>query len=151
MCKNKSFPVLILRPYQIYGPNQDLNRFIPIVIDNCLKNKIFPCSEGSQRRDFLYIDDFVKAVFKLIINKKISGEIFNIGAGKTEIVRNVIFFIKNVIKKGYPNFGKVKMRKEENMVTYPNIKKIKRLIKWSPKIKLRRGIISTISYYKKIL
>ena len=55
-----NFPVIIFRPYQDFGPNQDLNRLIPIVISNCLKDKKFPCSEGKQYRDFLYIDDAVE-------------------------------------------------------------------------------------------
>ena len=38
--KKKNFPVSILRLYQVYGPKQDINRLIPIVIYNCLKKKI---------------------------------------------------------------------------------------------------------------
>ena len=59
---------MIIRPYQIYGPYQDLNRFIPIIINNCLQNRKFPCSDGNQFRDFLYIDDFVKYLF-ILMNK----------------------------------------------------------------------------------
>ena len=35
------------------------------------------------------------------------------------------------------------------MITYPNIDKIKKLIKWKSKVKFREGILKTISYYKK--
>ena len=58
----KKFPVTILRLYQVYGPNQDLNRLIPIVINSCKLNKNFPCSSGKQFRDFLYVDDLIKAI-----------------------------------------------------------------------------------------
>ena len=37
--KRYNFPVTILRLYQAFGPKQDLNRFIPIIIDGCLKDK----------------------------------------------------------------------------------------------------------------
>ncbi len=148
---NNNFPVIIIRPYQVFGPHQDINRLIPIAIDNCLRNKKFPCSEGLQKRDFLFVDDFIKAVFKLMTNNYISGEIVNIGSGKTQKLRDVILFTKNIIQKGYPIFGKVKMRKEENMITYPNISKLKRLVKWSPKTNFTEGMIKTINYFKKNL
>ena len=64
--KKKSFPFIILRLYQVYGPNQTIDRLIPIVISSCLKNKKFSCSPGTQIRDFLYVDDLVK-LFELII------------------------------------------------------------------------------------
>ena len=58
--KKISFPFVILRPYQVYGPYQDNNRLIPFIINSCLQNKKFPCTTGVQFRDFLYIDDFVE-------------------------------------------------------------------------------------------
>ena len=62
--KDYNFPGLILRLYQVYGPGQYLNRFIPFIINGCIKNSSFPCSHGLQKRDFLYIDDFINSVFK---------------------------------------------------------------------------------------
>ena len=57
--KNYNLPLVVVRPYQLYGPAQDINRFIPFVIKACLQNKYFPSSEGTQYRDFLYIDDLI--------------------------------------------------------------------------------------------
>ena len=37
--KNKNFPVIILRLYQTFGSNQDLNRLIPFVINSCISKK----------------------------------------------------------------------------------------------------------------
>ena len=62
---------IILRPYQIYGPHQKVDRLIPITIASCLKNKSFPCSEGFQLRDFLYVDDFNSLLIKIIKKKKL--------------------------------------------------------------------------------
>ena len=88
--KKIKFPVTIIRLYQVYGTHQDSNRLIPIVINNCLKNKIFPCSHGKQMRDFIYVDDVVKAIFKTFKTKAVIGEIVNIGYGKTQKIKNLI-------------------------------------------------------------
>ena len=144
----KNFPSIILRLYQVYGPKQDTNRLVPITIGNCLKNKNFACSDGNQFRDFLYIDDFVNALYASIKYLKAKGEVFNVGYGKPYRVKNVINFIKNNIKKGKPEFGKLKLRKEENKVTYPSINKIKKILKWRAKISLNNGLKKTIRSYK---
>jgi len=76
------FPSVIFRVYQAYGPMQDTNRLIPIVAKACYFNKKFDCSEGSQIRDFIYIDDIITSIIKALKTKKTNGQIFNIGSGK---------------------------------------------------------------------
>ncbi len=146
--EKKKIPALVLRPYQVYGPNQDINRLIPFVIKQCLKEKKFPCSSGVQYRDFLYIDDFVRCI-ELILRKKIKlGQIFNIGSGSPIKVKNVINLIHKKIKSGEPNFNQIRQRREEQKYIFPSLFKIKKVIKWRPKINFNEGIDKTISYYK---
>ena len=102
--KKKNFPVTILRLYQAYGPKQDFNRLIPIVIKACKKNKKFPCSNGSQLRDFLYIDDVVDAILKALNSEGARGQIINIGTGKPIRIKNIIEYIKSYSKRGYPQY-----------------------------------------------
>ena len=45
---------------------QDTNRLIPIVAKACYFNKKFDCSEGSQIRDFIYIDDIITSIIKAL-------------------------------------------------------------------------------------
>ncbi len=147
--KKKKFPCTIFRLYQVYGPKQDLNRFISITVSNCLKNKKFPSSEGKQFRDFTYINDVVDAIFKAFENAGAKGEVFNIGTGKPLRIKDTIKNIQKACKGGLPMFGKIQLRKEENIKTYPNIEKAKKIIKWKPKISFLKGIIYTIKSYEK--
>ena len=146
---NYSFPVIILRPYQVYGTHQYLNRFIPIVVQNCIQDKTFPCSNGKQSRDFLYIDDFINCIMKCLAKKNITGQIFNIGYGKSNKILNIINLIKKKCDRGKPLLGHIKLRNEENLITYPNIKKAYKLLRWKPKTKFENGLKKTISFYKK--
>ena len=45
--KKYNFPVTVLRLYLAYGPKQDTNRFLPIIIKGCINNQKFPCSKGA--------------------------------------------------------------------------------------------------------
>ena len=146
--KKQEFPSTILRLYQAYGPRQDLNRFIPIIISGCIKNKQFPCSKGNQLRDFLYVDDVVNAILKSLTNKNARGQIINIGSGKPRKIKNIIDYIKRTSKGGYPQFGRVKLRKDEILEVYPDIKKAKNKINWSPRISFKKGLKITINSYK---
>ncbi len=148
--RKKNFPSIILRLYLAYGPKQDANRFIPIIIKGCLENKKFPCSNGNQFRDFIHIKDVIRAIFKCLKNKNAIGQIINIGSGKPKKIKNIILLINRIVKKGYPQFGKIKLRKDEILKLYPNINKARKTINWSPKVQFNKGLENTISFYKKL-
>ena len=75
-------------------------------------------------------------------SKKSNGEIFNIGSGKPKKIKNIIEYVKKISKGGYPQFGKIKLRKDEILKTYPNIKKAKKKINWIPKVLFKKGLKS---------
>jgi nucleoside-diphosphate-sugar epimerase len=145
--KKKKFPSTVLRLYLAYGPKQDVNRFLPIIIKGCIKNKKFPCSEGVQLRDFIHVADIVDAILKSLTNKNARGQIINIGSGKPKKIRNVIKYVKKISKGGYPQYGTFKLRKFEILKLYPSIKKAKNKINWKPKISFEKGLRTTIKYY----
>ncbi len=146
--KTKKFPVTILRLYQAYGPNQTKNRMIPIIITKSLKNEKFGCTNGKQKRDFLYIDDLVQMTLKVIKTKSVRGKIINVGSGQKISVRKIIEKIVQFSKGGKPIFGQIKMRKDESLNMFPDISKTKKLLQWRPKIKLDNGLKKTINFYK---
>lgn len=144
-----NFPITILRLYQAYGLKQDVNRLIPIVITNCIKGKKFNCSEGKQFRDFIFIDDVVKAIILSLKRSSAKGEIFNIASGKIIKVKKLIQIINSKVGAGQPQYGKIKLRKDEKLFFYPSIKKAKKILNWHPSISIDQGLNETIKSYKK--
>jgi dTDP-glucose 4,6-dehydratase len=147
--KKNNFPVTILRLYQVYGPYQDSNRLIPIVINSCKANKNFSCSDGKQFRDFLYIDDLIRAIYITLNKKESSGKIINIGYGRPIKIKKIIKKIKNYFKKGNPIFGRIKLRKEELLKIYPDLKNAKNILNWKPRVNFESGIKKTINFYQR--
>ena len=142
------FPATILRFYLLYGPYQDENRVIPITIKNALRNDNFNCSSGKQFRDFLYIDDAIKAIILTLKSKKSKGQVINIGSGNQMKIKNVILKICKLVGRGNPLFGKIKLRNDEIMRLYPDLSKSKRIINWANKTSLYTGLKKTIKFYK---
>ena len=145
--KKKLEKYVVLRPYQIYGPYQKIDRLIPIAIKSCLNNQRFACTNGDQLRDFLYVDDFNNLILMILRKNKISSGIYNVGSGKPKRVRSIINLIQRLIKKGKPLFGKIKMRKDEIRVSYAKISKVKKEFGWSPSVSIRSGLLKTIRSY----
>ena len=146
--KKKKFPVVILRLYQVYGPNQDKNRLIPIIIDSCKNNKSFPCSSGVQFRDFLFIDDLIDAVLRCL-DRKVEGKIINIGSGKIIQVKKIINQIVKFYKAGKPLFGSIKLRNEEMLRIYPSLSNARKFLGWKSNVSFQKGILKTINFYNK--
>ena len=140
------FPVVILRLYQVYGPSQKKNRVIPYIIDSLIKKKKIYTTKGNQIRDFCYVEDVTSAIVKCFSAKKIDGEIINIGLGKGYKIKNVLKIIFRSFTKYNvsANVKKIVSSKNQTKKLVPSIKKAKKLLNWSPKVSLKKGIKETI-------
>jgi nucleoside-diphosphate-sugar epimerase len=142
--KTEKFPAVILRPFLVYGPGQGEERFIPQIIKGCMNNQKFPTSKGEQLRDFCFIDDFIQAIFLALDNGNAYGEVINIASGKPISIKKVINNIQNITGSGYPEFGKIDYRNNENMELVANILKANKILGWHPKTSLEKGLRKTI-------
>lgn len=147
--KKYNFPVTILRFYQIYGPKQKIDRFIPLLINSCIKKIDFITSHGKQKRDFLFVEDAIKAIIRSIKCKDCRGMIINIGTGKPISLMSIIKIIQKKIGKTKLLLGKIKLRSDEPMTIYPSLKKAKKYLNWSKITSFETGINKTIKQYKK--
>ena len=96
---------------------------------------------GKQTRDFIHIDDLTDAIIKVIkVCKK--SDIFNLGSGKEHSVN----YIANIISNYQTNIPKRPGEPERSLA---DISKIKRLTKWTPKIKLKHGVSTLLKDIKK--
>jgi len=98
---------------------------------------------GKQKRDFIYVSDVVEAFLKAE-NLKSNFEIFNVGAGNPVTIN---YIAKKISKKVIF----IPKRPGEPDTTHADIRKIKKILNWKPKIKIDQGIkimLSNINYWK---
>jgi len=145
--KTEAFPAVILRLFLTYGPGQNEQRFLPQIIRGCLSNRNFPTSAGEQLRDFCYVEDVIHAIFLVLENDSVNGEVFNIASGQPVSIRSVIESAQNLIGKGEPCFGKVPYRLGENMCLYADTSKARHLLRWEPLHNMQDGLNKTIAWY----
>lgn len=143
ICENyfKHFNVssIILRPFNIYGPNQNESFLIPSILKQAKTGKI-KLLDPYPKRDFIYVDDVVNA-FKLAIEStKIEFNQFNIGFGTSYSVNDVVEIVNQLYNGTLTIEYSNEKRKNEVTETVADIIKTKKALKWSPKISLLEGI-----------
>ena len=138
-----------------YGPRQFPEKLIPKMIYNILNNKPLPIyAKGKNSREWIYVDDHCEALIKLFLKGK-SGEKYNIGS---DINCNNIFLVKKILKSFAVR--KIKIGKKVKIIFVKdrpghdfryalNSSKIKKTLRWKPKINLDQGITKTVDWYIK--
>lgn len=141
-----SMDITVVRYFTVYGPcgrpDMSIFRFIKW-IDEGTPIELF--GDGTQSRDFTYVDDIADGTFKAM---NPSGyEIINLGGGKNPVTINFIisFIEKKLAKKAkiqYKPFHKADM-----IATWADIEKAGRLLGWKPEISVEEGLERTIEWY----
>ena len=139
-------PIIILRPFNIYGVGQNDNFLIPSIIRQAKTGKI-TLKDPCPRRDFINVSDAIEAYLKAALYDEQAFNVFNIGSGESisvlEIVNKIIpHFQHRVIV----NFTGEK-RKNEIMDTVSDITKGKEFLHWEPKIKIAEGIAHLFEHH----
>lgn len=141
------FDAYIFRIGTVYGPGQIAGtRLIPTIIDKALKNEDIPLNSGLKKRDYIYIDDVVTALTKVLSLKK-SGvyEIINLGGGKHYSLREMMRIILRLTdSKSKPLYGAFPDRALEAEEWMLDIKKANKILNWRPKVSLEEGLKKTI-------
>lgn len=138
-----------------YGPYHFPEKFIPVMVLNCLNKKPLPVyGKGVNVRDWLFVEDHAKALY-MLLQKGRKGETYNIG-GEAEwrnidLVHEIIRIIAN-IKNWNPNeleglITYVKDRPGHDLRYAIDCSKIKREIGWSPSLSFSEGLRATILWY----
>ncbi|MDC3254272.1 NAD(P)-dependent oxidoreductase [Nitrosopumilus sp.] len=135
--------IIILRPFNIFGNLQKDNSLISNTIKSIKNNSHITIINKNDKRDYLFIDDLINAIVKLI-DYKCKFEIFNVGSGKSYSFENVVQLFekknKKKIKRKYKTFKKNSIPKIQ-----ADISKIKKEIKWIPRYTLEEGIEKIVS------
>jgi len=149
--KTYGYNAFTLRLFTPFGPFETQNRFIPSVILSLLHNRKLSASNPSSVRDYIYIDDVIKAYEKSInVTKDLCGEIINIGSGKQYKLNQIVTMIRNIEKKQINILWK--SREESRQMEYENWRcsniKANNILNWKPVITIEKGLNLTLDWFK---
>ena len=152
------FPVLLTNCSNNYGPYHFPEKLVPHIILNALAGKALPIyGDGSQIRDWLYVEDHARALYK-VVTKGVVGETYNIGGHNEkrniDVVKTICSLMDELVSKkpeGIQQFSDlityVKDRPGHDRRYAIDAGKIQRELGWQPQETFESGIRKTVQWY----
>lgn len=144
-----NWPIVMLRPFNAYGPMQSPDRIIPEVIVSALTGHDIEMTEGAQTREFNYVEDLADGFIKAATaSEAVLGQVINLGCGQDYAMRDIAQLIIKMM--GSPikaKLGVLPYRPKEIWKMYCDNTKAKDLLGWQPQHTLEQGLRKTVDWY----
>lgn len=148
-------PSIALRYFNVYGPRQALSNpytGVCAIFSSRLLNNNSPLifEDGLQSRDFTHVSDIVQAnILALNAGPEADYEVFNVGAGRPVSIRDVAETLRSLLgKEEIPFEFPEKFRSGDIRHCFADISKIRRLLKYDPKVKFAEGLKDLVAWVK---
>jgi UDP-glucose 4-epimerase len=143
------WPIVMLRPFNAYGPWQTPDRVIPEIIVRALRRQPLKMTQGRQTREFNFVEDLADGFFRAGTVAGIDGELINLGCGEEVSMRRMAETILDLMDNPVvPEFGALSDRPTEIWRMYSDNTRARELLGWSPSHTLEEGLAKTIGWYR---
>jgi nucleoside-diphosphate-sugar epimerase len=139
-------PVTIVRPFHVYGPNEQPDRLVPTLMRGLVHGLPIELSDVS-RRDLVHVDDVVDASLHVARSSEAVGRSFNIGSGQQTSPREVLATLVNVTGlEPAASPQRYSPRPWDPGVWAADINAVQ-LLGWRPRFDLETGLTETWDWY----
>jgi UDP-glucose 4-epimerase len=140
-------PAVALRYFTVYGPRMRPNMAISNFVSRCMEDEppvIY--GEGTQTRDFTYIDDVVKANISLLTTDAADGEALNIGSTDRIQIRELAEEVRDSVAPEL-ELEYTDRSEADAEHTHASTEKAQRLIDYEPTHTIREGVDAFVDWY----
>ena len=147
--EEKGLDTVCLRYFNVFGPRQTGDSAYSAVISSfcdALKNGNRPniYGDGKQFRDFCYVENVVRANLRAMLYAgDFKGDVFNVGCGKKTTINDLVDIMGLKSPIYFPS------RKGDVKQSLADISKIRRNLKYKPRVSVEAGILKTVDWYLK--
>ena len=140
-------PVVILRPFSVYGPRVRPDLAMTVFADAIQAGREFPLfGDGSIRRDFTHVSDICDGLLAALTTPGIVGESINLGHSKPIEIRQLICMLEEAIGKP----AKIAYQPEnagDMPITHADLTKATRLLAYEPKVQFADGVPEFVDWF----
>lgn len=141
-------PVLALRVFNAYGPEQQGNMLIPTILSQLTTASEVLLRDPEPRRDFVYLDDVVEAFVLATRSLERGFRAYNVASGQSVSVKGVVREIEKAWGSSFPVRYTGERRDNEIMDSAGNNTLIADTLGWKPKVSLQEGLRRTVEWWR---
>jgi UDP-glucose 4-epimerase len=142
--KERGLPVVVVRPFNVYGPGQVGEGALSIFVQRALKGEEIEIhGTGTQIRAWCYVDDMVRAVLLCLDHRDAPGETFNIGSARAVVT---IYGLANTVIRVLGSPSKVVFTRKDYAdveLRIPDVRKAQQVLGFEAEVDLEDGIRRT--------
>ncbi len=144
-------PIVIVRPFNNYGPRQHPEKVVPRFITQALQGEALTIhGDGHASRDWLYVDDDAEAIEAIIAADidRVAGEVLNVATGVDISVSEIADRVLDLV--GAPRSLKVHLPERPGQVHrhIGSTEKTQKLVGWSARTSFDEGLENTVAWYR---
>ena len=148
-CEGRGWPVVMLRPFNAFGPAQTIDRVIPEIIIRGLRSEPLRMTQGRQTREFNYVEDLVDGLVRAAAVPGLEGQLLNLGCGEDVSIRDLAELVLDLLGNPVrPEFGAIPERPTEIWEMRCDSSRARDLLGWKPSHTLAEGLVATIEWYR---
>jgi len=145
-------PILVIRPFNTFGPYQSDRAVIPELIIKCLRGLPIETTLGKQTREFNYIENIIKGFLLMAQVEPIPDEVINVGSGEEIAIRDLVKKIHKLCDSNSElRIGSISNRPTEIWRMFADNQRAQDLLDWKPSVPFEEGLKKTILWFKKYL
>jgi nucleoside-diphosphate-sugar epimerase len=146
-CERESIRFAWARLFYLYGPTEDPARLVPSVALALLRGETARCTEGTQVRDFLHVDDVAAAIGAVALSD-CRGAV-NIGSGEPTSVRTIIELIGQALGRADRiAYGAIPRNPDDPPMVVADIRRLRDEVGWRPSVPLREGLARVVAWWR---
>lgn len=141
--RHYNVPIVILRPFNVYGPGQREDFLIPRIIRQVREGREVRVKDLRPKRDYVHVSDVVEAIASCLEFKEVTGT-FNVGTGTSHSVGELIGLAQHHGKTALPVVSSEEVRADEIMDSVADISRARSLLHWEPRWSLDAGLAALL-------
>lgn len=146
-----NLPVVVLRPFNTYGPRQSPRAVIPAIIIQALRSRTVRLGNLKTKRDLTYVKDTAKGFIAASLASGIEGETIQLGSQREYSIKDLVDIIGAILGKKLQVVAEAGRRRPESSEVgrlFASNKKAKELLRWQPETSLNDGLEKTVRWFR---
>lgn len=142
-------PVVIVRPFNAFGPRQSARAVIPTIIAQALAGDEVRLGALDTVRDFTYVEDTARGFVEVARSGACVGEVVNLGTGRAVSIREVVGLVGEIVgRELHVVADERRLRPEKSEVSrlLADASKAERLAGWRPTVPFEEGLRRTVDW-----